>query len=507
MVESAGLVCSMRQALVTAHRGAMRQSSASRDELLVHVFEGTLAAFAGANVPVALSKKGQAMSLKIERISIGEINPAPYNPRKDLRPHDPEYKRLVRSISEFGLVEPLVWNRRSGNLVGGHQRFKVLVARGAKRVEVSVVDLNPQREKALNVALNRVSGLWDERKLAELLDDLLAAPEIDVEVTGFELPDVQSLIAGLPIGRSESPEDDFDVGEDLASHEDVITKPGEVIRLGEHRLLCGDATDKAQVGRILKGKPVDVVFTDPPYNVGYTGRRPTGKRGTGRSKVRPRRAVPKGPPPMRHDRMDPDRYAEWLGRALAAMLEPLRPGGAFYVWNSAKNLALLHQQLSLANCHVSTVITWAKERFALGYGDYNQQTEFCVYGWAKPGSGGGDAEGGHCWYGPTTESTLWRVAREPVGIYEHPTQKPVELAARALRNSSLPGDRVLDPFLGSGTTLIAAARQGRRCLGIEIEPRYCDVIVRRFIALAGADAVSRAVAKRYAARNKKGAAA
>jgi len=140
--------------------------------------------------------------------------------------------------------------------------------------------------------------------------------------------------------------------------------------------------------------------------------------------------------------------------------------------------------------HVSCVITWAKERFALGYGDYNQQTEFCLYGWKED-------NGAHRWYGPTNESTLWQVDRESAATYKHPTQKPLLLAKRALCNSSQRGDIVLDMFLGSGTTLIMAEELERVCYGMEIDPGYCDVIVKRYIDLVGADNVSAEIKNRY----------
>jgi hypothetical protein len=213
----------------------------------------------------------QSTAPLIERVPVTKIKPAAYNPRKDLGPHDPEYQRIVRSISEFGLVEPLVWNRRTGNLVGGHQRFKVLVARGVKRVNVSVVDLPLAKEKALNLALNRVSGEWDDAKLAEILDELVSVPEFEIDVTGFDLPDVQEILASAVGPDSDGEEDGFDLQEDLETHGEPITRQGDLIRLGPHRVLCGDATDPAQVRRLLRGKPIDLLFTDPPYNVSYTG--------------------------------------------------------------------------------------------------------------------------------------------------------------------------------------------------------------------------------------------
>jgi DNA modification methylase len=150
----------------------------------------------------------------------------------------------------------------------------------------------------------------------------------------------------------------------------------------------------------------------------------------------------------------------------------------------------MRQLLESIGIKVSCVITWAKESFAIGYGDYNQQTEFCIYGWREN-------NGAHRWYGPTNESTLWQIHRDPTKEYKHPTQKPLELAERAMRNSSLRGQIVLDTFLGSGTTLIATERLSRKCFGVEIDPHYCDVIVRRWIAFVGVDNAPQNLVEKY----------
>ena len=429
--------------------------------------------------------------MNIQRVSIDRINPAPYNPRLDLKPGDAAYEKLKRSLDEFGCVEPLVWNRRTGNLVGGHQRFKVLLARGESEVDVSVVDLPSEREKALNVALNKISGDWDPRKLAELLDELTKVENFDVQLTGFDLPDVEALIADV-LHTAQDTDEDFDVEAAMRSREPAVTQPGDLIELGRHRLLCGDASTLDDVRRLLGEAQVDLLFTDPPYNVDYYG----GNR------PRPEKARPKRSRQWDRiyaDNLSQEQYLTWLGEVLDNVKDFLLPGAAFYIWNGHRQFGPMHLMLEQIGWKVSCVITWAKESFAIGYGDYNQQTEFCLYGW-NPHLGNGS----HHWYGPANESTLWPVHRDPTRSYLHPTQKPLALAERAIGNSTRPGQRVLDVFLGSGTTLIAAERTGRRGYGLEIDPHFCDVIVRRYIAFVGEEAVNPKLAARYRPHPEKG---
>lgn len=416
--------------------------------------------------------------MAVQVVPISRIQPAPYNPRKSLRPEDASYQRLLRSMDEFGCVEPLVWNRKTGHLVGGHQRFQILVAKGMTDVEVSVVDLTLEREKALNLALNRISGSWDEKKLAEVLDEITKMPELDLELTGFDLPDVEQLLEKLHASEP-SASDSLDVDRALASTDAPITRPGDLITLGSHRVLCGDATDPKSYATLLQGDPARLLFTDAPYNVAYDATaRPLSPQTT-----------TKAWSPIRSDDLSPHRYAEWFKGFARCFAPHLAPGASFYFWHGHGQFGLLHQALGELEFHTSCVITWAKESFSPGYGDYNEQTEFCLYGWKRGAR--------HRFFGPKNEATLWSLPRDPTRSYQHPTQKALSLAERAIRNSSKTGEIVLDPFLGSGTTLIAAARKGRRCLGMEIEPKYCDVIVKRFAALVGKKGLDPKLAKRY----------
>lgn len=384
----------------------------------------------------------------IQKIPIKKINPAPYNPRKNLKPDDSEYQKLLRSIDEFGYIDPLIWNKKTGNLVGGHQRFKILLSKGLKEIDVSVVELPIEKEKLLNIALNKISGEWDRDKLAHLLDDI---PEIDLELTGFDLSEAENLIADI-LGP-DTEEEAFDLEAHLDNDLPSITKPGDLITLGlngEHRLLCGDATKLTDVAKLMGDSKASLCHTDPPYNVNYNpDSRPVIKKSKNNNYEGK----------ITNDNLTPQRYRTWFNKVIDSVNEALVPGACFYIWNSHKNFGLMHVLLTEKNFKIASVITWAKESFALGFGDYNEQTEFCLYGW----------KGGfrHSWYGSKNESTLWQIHRDRTHLYKHPTQKALELAERAIRNSSKSGDIVFDPFLGSGTTLIAAARLGRRCFGME----------------------------------------
>jgi len=290
------------------------------------------------------------------------------------------------------------------------------------------------------------------------------------------------LIADI-LGDTESDEA-ADLEAQLNADLPVITRPGNLIELGlnkEHRILCGDVTKPADVAKLMGDSRARLCHNDPPYNINYDrNNRPSPTKTKKSSRTTER---------IRNDDMTPKRYEAWFSKVVNAFAEAMVSGAPFYIWNSHKNFGLMHDLLTRHKFKVASVITWAKESFAPGFCDFNEQTEFCLYGWK------GGAK--HNWYGPKNESTLWRIRRDRTDLYHHPTQKPLELAERAIRNSSQRGDIVFDPFLGSGTTLIAAARLGRKCFGMEIEPKYCDCIVRRYIALAGKRAVSAEIRKRY----------
>jgi len=417
--------------------------------------------------------------MEIRKIAIKDISVAEYNPRIDLKPGDPDYEKLRKSLGEFGLVQPLVFNSRTKTLVAGHQRLKILIEEGAKEVEVSVVDLPVEREKMLNLALNRIQGAWDEEKLAHLLDNLKELPEFDVELTGFDLPEMNQLFDTYIEPAAEEP---FDFEGDVASNKAPITARDDLIGLGPHRILCGDSSNPADLKKLMGSEKISLVNSDPPYNVAYYG----GNRP--KSNVRPKKS--RQWERIYADNMPQADYEVWLKKIFTNMVEYLEPGAPLYIWNGYRQFGPMHTILDSLGFHVASVITWAKPNFAISYADYNNQTEFCLYGWKKD-------NGPHVWHGPTNETTLWEVRRDPTRSYDHPTQKPVQLAQRAIRTSSKRGDIVLDMFLGSGSTLIGAQSLERRCFGLEIDPKYCDAIVRRYIAFVGEGKVLKETVTKY----------
>jgi len=444
-------------------------------------------------------------SLRIETIPVSQINPAPYNPRVALTPGDPEYQKLARSLDEFGLVEPLVWNRRTGALVGGHQRFAVLVAQGKSEIPVSVVDLPVEREKALNLALNKITGRWDEDKLAQLLHDLSTVPDFDLAITGFELPEARSLIAEHLLAMGGDGDDGFDVEAALAAAAPTVTKPGDLILLGrdprtQHRLLCGDSTNPEDVRRLMNGERAALFATDPPYLVGYDGTNHVTSKANRRKMAVRKLSNPAGKTEAHKDwsgtygitwddaDANPDLYDKFCTVAIA---EAIHPNAAWYCWYASSRHSMLEAVWKkhgvLAHCQ----IIWAKNRPILTRSWYTWQHEPCLMSWLQ-GKKPHRAD-------KTVLSTLWQVPTLATGPDrpDHPTPKPLELFETPIRQHTRGGDICYEPFAGSGTQIMAAQRLGRRCYAMEISPRYIDVIVRRFIAAAGADAVSPEIAKKY----------
>ena len=380
----------------------------------------------------------------IQTLPVGKLIPADYNPRKDLKPGDPEYEKLKRSITEFGYVEPVIWNKTTGHVVGGHQRLKVLIDTGITEVECVVVEMDTEKEKALNIALNKINGEWDKDKLALLITDLQGA-DFDVSLTGFDAPELDALFKDAQ--RAGVQDDDFDV--DAALKEPAITKPGDLWLLGKHRLVCGDSTKRDVFDLLMDGKQANLVVTDPPYNVNYEG-------GAGK---------------IKNDNMADAAFYDFLLASFQNMEACMANDASIYVFHADTEGLNFRKAFSEAGFYLSGTCIWKKQSLVLGRSPYQWRHEPVLFGWKKKGK--------HEWYADRKQTTIWEFDK-PKQNADHPTMKPVELLAYPILNSSMANCIVLDPFGGSGSTLIACEQTDRICFMVELDEKYCDVIVRRF---------------------------
>ncbi len=391
----------------------------------------------------------------IEKKNTADLLPADYNPRKDLKPGDAEYEKLKRSIEQFGYVEPVIWNKTTGRVVGGHQRLKVLMDMGMTEVDCVVVEMDEDKEKALNIALNKISGDWDKDKLALLIADLQGA-DFDVSLTGFEPAEIDDLFKDTL--KDGVKDDDFDVGAEL--EKPTMTKPGDIWTLGCHRLICGDST-KAETYDLLMGSTkANLVITDPPYNVNYEGS--AGK--------------------IKNDNMADDAFYSFLLDAYTQMYSAMADDASIYVFHADTEGLNFRRAFADAGFYLSGCCIWKKQSLVLGRSPYQWQHEPCLYGWKKNGK--------HQWYTGRKETTIWEFDK-PKKNGDHPTMKPIPLLAYPIMNSTMSNAVVLDPFGGSGSTLIACEQTDRICYTVELDEKFCDVIVKRYIEqVGGSDEVS-----------------
>jgi DNA modification methylase len=333
----------------------------------------------------------------------------------------------------------------------------VLLDTGAQEIDCVVVDLDDAKEKALNLALNKIQGDWDYLKLKDILQELDTG-EFDLELTGFGMDEIEELIAQLHVPE-EIVEDEVP-----EPPEEPITKPGDLWILGRHRLLCGDATVAADVERLMDGKRADSLTTDPPYGVDYSGKNEFLNKFDKGNRIQK---------PITNDATTDYRkfFSDFMG------LAPLAEYNTVYIFMSNKELHSL--RLALDDCGYSwgDYLVWVKNNHVLGRKDYNAKHEFIVYGW----------KGKHKFYGGFSTTVL--EFDRPLRSDLHPTMKPIPLLAKLI-NDGLPAKgRVYDPFGGSGSTLIACEQLNRTCYMMELDPKYCDVIVQRWEDLTGQKAV------------------
>lgn len=381
---------------------------------------------------------------------ISELKPADYNPRKDLQPGDPEYEKLKRSLTEFGYVEPVIWNSTTGHVVGGHQRLKVLEDLGHNTVHVIVVELDEIREKALNIALNKISGEWDNDKLALLIADLDAS-DFDAELTGFDDTEIAQLIGSLDEGEVE--DDDFDLTAALEAASFV--ERGDIWTLGRHRLVCGDATSQTDVEALMDGKRANLVLTDPPYNVAF-------ESSDGLS--------------IKNDKMAADKFYDFLHAAFTQMASVCEKGASAYIFHADTEGLNFRRAFVEAGFYLSGCCIWVKDSLVLGRSPYQWQHEPVLFGWVKTGK--------HRWYADRKQTTIWNFAK-PRRNADHPTSKPLDLLAYPIGNSTQANAIVLDTFAGSGSTLMACEATDRICYCMELDEKYASVILRRYAEHTG----------------------
>lgn len=311
--------------------------------------------------------------MNIEKLSADLLKAAPYNPRKDLQPGDPEFEKLKRSIDEFGYVEPVIWNKRTGNVVGGHQRLKVLKYLGHTEVDCVVVDLDEQKEKALNVALNKISGSWDDALLTSLLKDL-SESGYDATLTGFDTAEIADLFGSGSMANVH--EDEFDADKEMDAVEKPYTQPGDIWQLGRHRLICGDSTDAESIRRLMDGRLADIMVTDPPYNVNYQGSVDYKDKGGHRNNSRKLSEIA-------NDNMTDENFYSFLLAFYTAAYEFMRGGAALYVFHSTKETVNFTNAMKAAKFKVAQTLVWLKNHFTLGRQDYQWIHEPILYGWKE----------------------------------------------------------------------------------------------------------------------------
>ena len=388
-------------------------------------------------------------AMQWKTLSVDALRPAAYNPRKKLKPGDKEYEKIKNSIQEFGYVEPIIVNYDM-TVIGGHQRLTVLKDLGYTEVQCVEVHIEDENKvKALNVALNKITGSWNEQLLADLIVDLQTA-NFNTDFTGFEAPEIEQLFS--KVHNKEIKEDSFDVEAELKKP--TIAKLGDVWMLGRHRVICGDSTLPETYTTLMDGKRANLVLTDPPYNVD----------------------VEESAGKIKNDNMSAEDFYNFLFAMFVNVEQNMEGDASIYVFHADTQGLYFRKAFMDAGFHLSGCCIWKKHKLVLGHSPYQWQHEPCLYGWKKGGR--------HQWYSDRKQTTIWEYDR-PHTSKDHPTMKPVALMAYPIQNSCMSNCIVLDPFLGSGSTLIACEETNRICYGIELDEKFVDVIVRRYIEKAG----------------------
>ena len=444
--------------------------------------------------------------MRLEVRKLADLKPAAYNPRKALQPGDPEYEKLAISIEKNGYIDPIVINE-DGTIIGGHQRRTVMMDLGMTEAEVCIVDIPDKNDEiAANIALNQITGEWDNDKLMGLLINLESAGH-DTMAAGFNSADLTQLFNTVEITQ-EANDDNYDVDKALEEQADAdpVTQYGDVWQLGEHRLMCGDASDFSDVGILMGGQEADLIITDPPYNVDYEAKDKSLEKRYKRNTTRKNNEI-------LNDKMDEGAFYSFLFQIFGNLHDAAKKGAAVYVFHADSEGLTFRQAFDAAGFKLAEVLIWEKNQFVIGRQDYHWRHEPILYGW-KEGAG-------HYFIDDRSQDTVFieddidfkamkkdelvayieqiraklsertsvQYEKKPAKSDMHPTMKPVALVGRLMLNSSRRGEAVADFFGGSGTTLIAAEQLGRVAFTMEINPKYCDVIINRWEEYTGKKAI------------------
>ena len=393
--------------------------------------------------------------MKIENIALDALIPYARNSRTH---SDAQVAQVAASIVEFGFTNPVLIDAQGG-IIAGHGR--VMAARKLALDKVPCIrlgHLSESQKRAYVIADNKLAANagWDEQMLALEFKDLQDMG-FDLDLTGFDDKDINAMIASL----DATPEGNTDADAAPAVQAEVVSKLGDIWTLGKHRVMCGDSTSAEQVQKLLGGGMADLFVTDPPYNVAYEGK--TADALT-----------------IENDSMADADFRKFLFDCYSAANDAMKPGASFYIWHADSEGFNFRGAAHDIGWKVRQCLVWAKNTMVLGRQDYQWKHEPCLYGW-KPGAA-------HSWYSDRKQTTVLEY-NKPARNGEHPTMKPVDLIQYQVENSSKAGDVVLDLFGGSGTTLIACEKTGRINRSMELDPKYCDVIVRRWQQYTGIVAV------------------
>ncbi|WEA86129.1 site-specific DNA-methyltransferase [Streptococcus anginosus] len=392
-------------------------------------------------------------TMEIREIRLSELHPASYNPRKKLKKGDKEYEKIKQSLLKFGYVDPIIVNKDL-TVIGGHQRLTVLKDLDYETAKCVIVDLSKEDEKALNIALNKITGQWDDQLLADLLLDLQEA-DFNLDLTGFEPPEIDDILSN--VHDNDLSDDDFDVEEELKKP--TFSKRGNIWQLGKHRVICGDSTKAETYDQLLGDNKANLVVTDPPYNVDVE--ETAGK--------------------ILNDNMPDSDFYQFLFDMFSQVEKHMETDASIYVFHADTEGLNFRKAFKEAGFYLSGCCIWKKNSLVLGRSPYQWQHEPCLFGWKQKGK--------HQWFSDRKQTTIWEYDR-PKSSKDHPTMKPIPLMAYPIQNSSMRGTLVLDPFLGSGSTLMAADQTGRVCYGIELDEKFVDVIVKRYIESIGNENVT-----------------